>query len=163
MWAQLKAHVNGRGRGPLRDAALVDWCLADSIEHRADGAVVNHEPLLINTAGSWRYRPEAVTRIPNLFLAADYVRTNTDIATMEAANEAARRAVNGILAAAGSRGAAVPDLGPGGAGALQAPAGCLTAGAWSAGCRTSSRKGWRDAHCASVTPRHRLQREESSG
>jgi uncharacterized protein with NAD-binding domain and iron-sulfur cluster len=102
VWAQLKAHVNGRGRDTLRDAALVDWYLADSIEHRPDGTVVNREPLLINTAGSWRYRPEAVTRIPNLFLAADYVRTNTDIATMEAANEAARRAVNGILAAAGA-------------------------------------------------------------
>jgi uncharacterized protein with NAD-binding domain and iron-sulfur cluster len=102
VWAQLKAHVNGRGRGLLRDAAVVDWFLADSIEHRADGVVVNHEPLLINTAGSWRYRPEAVTGIPNLFLAADYVRTNTDIATMEAANEAARRAVNGILAASGA-------------------------------------------------------------
>jgi uncharacterized protein with NAD-binding domain and iron-sulfur cluster len=103
VWAQLKAHVNGRGRALLRDAGLVDWSLADSIEHRADGTVVNREPLLINTAGSWQYRPEAVTRIPNLFLAADYVRTNTDIATMEAANEAARRAVNGILAASGSR------------------------------------------------------------
>jgi uncharacterized protein with NAD-binding domain and iron-sulfur cluster len=78
----------------------VDWYLADSIEHQADGRVVNHEPLLINTAGSWASRPEAVTRIPNLFLAADYVRTNTDIATMESANEAARRAVNGILEAA---------------------------------------------------------------
>jgi hypothetical protein len=44
-----------------------------------------------------------VTRIPNLFLAGDYVRTNTDLATMEGANEAARRAVNGILAADRSR------------------------------------------------------------
>ena len=35
-------------------------------------------------------------------LASDYVRTHTDLATMEGANEAARRAVNGILAAAGS-------------------------------------------------------------
>jgi uncharacterized protein with NAD-binding domain and iron-sulfur cluster len=102
VWEQLKAHVNGRGRPALRDAALVDWYLADSIEHRADGTVVNHEPLLINTAGSWRYRPEAVTRIPNLFLASDYIRTHTDIASMEAANEAARRAVNGILAASGA-------------------------------------------------------------
>jgi uncharacterized protein with NAD-binding domain and iron-sulfur cluster len=102
VWAQLKAHVNGRGRDTLRDAALVDWYLADSIEHRTDGTVANREPLLVNTAGSWRYRPEAVTQIPNLFLAADYVRTHTDIATMEAANEAARRAVNGVLAAAGA-------------------------------------------------------------
>ena len=102
VWAQLKAHVNGRSRYTLREAALVDWYLADSIEHRSDGTVVNHEPLLINTAGSWQHRPEAVTRIPNLFLAADYVRTNTDVATMESANEAARRAVNGILAASGA-------------------------------------------------------------
>ena len=36
-------------------------------------------------------------RIPNLVLAADYVRTYTDLATMEGANEAARRAVNAIL------------------------------------------------------------------
>jgi uncharacterized protein with NAD-binding domain and iron-sulfur cluster len=102
VWAQLKAHVNARGSQTLGDEALVTAYLADSIEHRADGAVVNHEPLLINTAGSWAYRPEAVTRIPNFFLAADYVRTNTDIATMESANEAARRAVNGILDAAGA-------------------------------------------------------------
>ena len=46
------------------------------------------------------------TGIPNLFLASDYVRTYTDLATMEGANEAARRAVNGLLDAvdfAGSR------------------------------------------------------------
>ena len=51
----------------------------------------------MNTAGSLQYRPEAVTNLPNLFIASDYVKTYTDIACMEAANEAARRAVNGIL------------------------------------------------------------------
>lgn len=95
VWAQMVTHLRS-----LRDEYVVDWYLADSIEHGPDGSVVNREPLLINTAGSWAYRPEAVTRIPNLFLAADYVRTHTDIATMESANEAARRAVNGILDAA---------------------------------------------------------------
>jgi hypothetical protein len=35
--------------------------------------------------------------IPNLFLASDYVQTYTDLATMEGANEAARRAVNAII------------------------------------------------------------------
>jgi len=55
------------------------------------------EPLLINTNGSWFKRPDAATGIPNLFLGADYVRTNTDLATMEGANEAARRAVNALL------------------------------------------------------------------
>lgn len=43
-----------------------------------------------------------MTRLPNLFLASDYVRTDTDLATMEGANEAARRAVNGILDATAS-------------------------------------------------------------
>ncbi len=100
LWWQLKAHL-GRAGGPrLTDRNLIDWYLADSIELGPDGAR-NREPLFINTAGSWRHRPEPVTRIENLFLAADYVRTNTDIATMEGANEAARRATNAILDASG--------------------------------------------------------------
>ncbi|MEL6536591.1 MAG: FAD-dependent oxidoreductase [Bacteroidota bacterium] len=62
----------------------------------------NQEPLLVNTTNSWSLRPEAFTQINNLFLASDYVRTNTDLATMEGANEAARRAVNSILQVSGS-------------------------------------------------------------
>ena len=66
--------------------------------HDLDGFKLrNAEPLLINTTNSWRCRPYADSRITNLFLASDYVRTSTDLATMEAANEAARRAVNAIL------------------------------------------------------------------
>jgi uncharacterized protein with NAD-binding domain and iron-sulfur cluster len=57
----------------------------------------NLEPLFINTVNSWNLRPNAGTEIDNLFLASDYVRTSTDLATMEGANEAARCAVNGIL------------------------------------------------------------------
>ena len=76
--------------------------LDPAIEFPNPTAAANLEPLLVNTAGSWAHRPDAVTRIPNLFLASDYVRTHTDLATMEGANEAARHAVNGILAASGS-------------------------------------------------------------
>ncbi len=57
----------------------------------------------MNTIGSWDKRPTARTRIPNLFLAGDYVRTNVDLATMEGANESGRAAVNALLDAAGSR------------------------------------------------------------
>ena len=63
--------------------------------------MTNAEPLLVNEVGSWRLRPSARTLIPNLFLASDYVRTYTNLATMEAANEAARRAVNAIFDEAG--------------------------------------------------------------
>jgi uncharacterized protein with NAD-binding domain and iron-sulfur cluster len=62
----------------------------------------NATPLLINTAGSWKDRPEAATDIPNLFLAGDFVRTNVDLATMEGANESGRMAANAILESAGS-------------------------------------------------------------
>jgi 15-cis-phytoene desaturase len=57
---------------------------------------------MVNTAGSLQYRPEAFTEVPNLFLASDYVKTYTDVACMEAANEAARRAVNAVLDRVGS-------------------------------------------------------------
>jgi uncharacterized protein with NAD-binding domain and iron-sulfur cluster len=62
----------------------------------------NAEPLFISTVGAWSHRPEAVTEIGNLFLASDYVKTTVDIASAEGANQAARKAVNGILDAAGS-------------------------------------------------------------
>lgn len=62
----------------------------------------NKEPLLVNTINSWSLRPESFTAIPNLFLASDYVRTFTDLATMEGANEAARRAVDSIVRDSGA-------------------------------------------------------------
>jgi hypothetical protein len=81
----------------LDDANLAGAFLDEDITFPNPSAAANAEPLLVNTAGSWASRPDAVTRIPNLFLASDFVRTHTDLATMEGANEAARRAVNGIL------------------------------------------------------------------
>ncbi|MEX2284706.1 MAG: FAD-dependent oxidoreductase [Gemmatimonadota bacterium] len=101
VWEELKRHLNDSGEVHLKDHNVVCTYLADSCKHD-HGSWTNHEPLLINTAGSWKHRPPAVTSIHNCFLASDYVRTNTDVATMEAANEAARRAVNGILDASGS-------------------------------------------------------------
>ncbi len=102
VWAQLKAALNGPGRPRVEDEHLVGWYLDPDIQLPNPGAVTNAEPLLINHAGSLVLRPEAHTEISNLLLAADYVRTYTDLATMEAANEAARRATNAILALSGA-------------------------------------------------------------
>jgi uncharacterized protein with NAD-binding domain and iron-sulfur cluster len=102
VWAQMADHIND---GTLQKSNIVDQFLDPDVvlpNLKPRSEAVNLEPLLINTAGSWRNRPDAVTDIENFFLAADFVRTYTDLATMEGANEAARRAVNGLLDAAGS-------------------------------------------------------------
>lgn len=102
VWTQLKQHLNMGDAAVLDDANLLSWFLDPDIEFPNPSLAANAEPLLINTAGSLQYRPEAQIELVNLFLASDYVRTYTDIACMEAANEAARRAVNCLLVAAGS-------------------------------------------------------------
>lgn len=104
VWEELKQSLNVNGVEVLRDEDLHYWYLDPDIHpdplkrHLFDDV----EPLLVNLVDSWRLRPSAVTAIPNFFLASDYVQTYTDLATMEGANEAARRAVNGILEASGS-------------------------------------------------------------
>jgi uncharacterized protein with NAD-binding domain and iron-sulfur cluster len=102
VWAQLEAGLEDAGLDVLQEENVLAWFLDPAIVHPNPTTATNLEPLLINTAGSWEDRPEAVTSIENLFLASDYVRVHTDLATMEGANEAARRAVNGILDATGS-------------------------------------------------------------
>jgi len=80
---------------------LHDWQLDPAIEATGDG-VDNSSPLLINTAGSLQNRPTASTEIDNLMIAADYVRTHSDLASMESANEAGRRATNAIIERSGA-------------------------------------------------------------
>ena len=101
VWAQMKAALDAPGHVQLEDGNLVAWFLDPDIQLPNPGTVTNLEPLLINRVGSLAARPNAYTEVGNLFLAADYVRTHTDLATMEAANEAARRATNAILAVSG--------------------------------------------------------------
>jgi uncharacterized protein with NAD-binding domain and iron-sulfur cluster len=97
VWEQIKVHVNVAGADIIRDDNLLSWFLDPDIQFPNPTGVTNLEPLMINTSGSLQYRPEAFTEVSNLFLASDYVKTYTDVASMEAANEAARRAVNALL------------------------------------------------------------------
>lgn len=65
--------------------------------------LTNAEPLLVNLEDSWKLRPEVSCEVENLLVASDYVRTYTNLATMEAASEAARTAANAILLRSGSK------------------------------------------------------------
>jgi uncharacterized protein with NAD-binding domain and iron-sulfur cluster len=80
-----------------------DTTLGDAPFIFGDRLEMNVEPILVNRPGSLALRPGARSEgICNMFLAADYVKTSTNLACMEGANEAARRAVNAILDRAGS-------------------------------------------------------------
>jgi len=103
VWAQLKQALNTPGDAELSDDMLIAWSLDPAVAFRAGRQAVSTEPLLINTAGSLADRPSAATSIANLFLAADYVRCDINLATMEGANEAGRQAANAILERSGSR------------------------------------------------------------
>ena len=76
VWGQLVDHLNDGPHPVLDDSRVLAWFLDPAIEYPNPTEATNLEPLLINTAGSWSDRPEATTRIANLVLAADYVRTN---------------------------------------------------------------------------------------
>jgi uncharacterized protein with NAD-binding domain and iron-sulfur cluster len=118
VWAQLKQSMNINGdvlKDEMIEYAYLDEAIifADQIanpqksypnsklnepaKYGSNEVSRNEEPLLINRINTWEIRCEAKTAIPNLFLASDYVKTNTDLATMEGANEAARRATNALL------------------------------------------------------------------
>ncbi len=100
VWLQMKAALNtdhGRADDVLRDELLHSWHLDDDLDYSAGLPPINNNPLLVHPPGAWNLRPEAGTAIANLALASDYVRTFTNLATMEGANEAGRRAANAIL------------------------------------------------------------------
>jgi hypothetical protein len=95
----------------LDESNIVDRFLDPAVEFgpRPDGTPVDHaEPVLINTQRLVGQAAHGDHEDPEPVLASDYVKANTDLATMEAASEAARRAVNGLLDRAGYRGQKAP-------------------------------------------------------
>jgi uncharacterized protein with NAD-binding domain and iron-sulfur cluster len=104
VWEQLEKSLNVDGKKVIDRSMIEFYYLDRDIKWRDDlDKNVDKEPLLVNSINTWGLRPTASTDIPNMFLASDYVRTNTDLATMEGANEAARRAVNCIIDADGHK------------------------------------------------------------
>ncbi|MCW5804572.1 MAG: FAD-dependent oxidoreductase [Deltaproteobacteria bacterium] len=102
VWEQLKAALNGAGETVLTDDLRHSWHLDDDVDYSGGLPPANGSRLLVHPPGSWQLRPEARTQLANLALASDYVRTHTNIASMEGACEAGRRACNAILDMSGS-------------------------------------------------------------
>jgi len=80
----------------LNNPAVISYNLDPAIDF-SHGHAENMRPLFSVNVNSWEYRPEAYTSIGNFKLAADFIRTFAQSATMEGANEAGKRAVNSIL------------------------------------------------------------------
>ncbi|WP_432188875.1 hydroxysqualene dehydroxylase [Streptomyces sp. Tue6028] len=99
LWAQLKDGLNDSGKTTLRDEDRIGWFMDPAVTGLGGPDPQNREQLLIHPTGTLYNRPTAGTAVPNFFLAGDYVRTDVDLATMEGANESARRAVNALLEA----------------------------------------------------------------
>ncbi|HXY02618.1 MAG TPA: FAD-dependent oxidoreductase [Terriglobales bacterium] len=99
VWSQLKLALNMSGTDgqTLTDDNLHSWHLDDDLDYSAGLPPLNGSRLLVHPPGSWALRPDASSGVPNLCFAGDYVRTHTDIASMEAACEAGRRAANVVL------------------------------------------------------------------
>ncbi|MEV0122579.1 FAD-dependent oxidoreductase [Streptomyces sp. NPDC050703] len=102
VWAQLKAALNDTGKTVLSDGKLHSWFLDPGVDGLGTPHPTNEDELLIHPVGTFHARPTAVTKIPNLFLAGDYVSVDIDLATMEGANASAREAVNALLRQSGS-------------------------------------------------------------
>ncbi|WP_028815520.1 hydroxysqualene dehydroxylase [Streptomyces flavidovirens] len=102
VWAQLKAALNDTGKTVLRDSALHSWFLDPGVDGIGTPDPRNEDELLIHPVGTFHNRPSAATKIPNFFLAGDYVSVDIDLATMEGANASARAAVNALLDRVGS-------------------------------------------------------------
>src|SRR4051812_15071394 len=102
VWAQVMLHHTAADQ--LKDESIIhSWFLDPGIKWvKGRNENRNDTPLLVNTIGTWEKRPQAHTKVPNLFLAGDYVQTDIDLATMEGGNESGRAAVAALLHAAGS-------------------------------------------------------------
>ncbi|MDN3024776.1 FAD-dependent oxidoreductase [Streptomyces sp. S.PB5] len=97
LWAQLKDGLNDAGKTTLVDEDRLGWFMDPAVTGLGGPEPRNREQLLIHPTGTLYNRPTARTKVPNFFLAGDYVRTDVDLATMEGANESARLAVNALL------------------------------------------------------------------
>jgi 15-cis-phytoene desaturase len=97
VWHQINLCLADKGEELLDQSTLLDWHLDQSVHFNDKGATYNEDPLFINTIGSLKNRPDAKTKINNMFITGDYIKTQSDLACMESAAESSYLAVNHIL------------------------------------------------------------------
>jgi uncharacterized protein with NAD-binding domain and iron-sulfur cluster len=103
VWEQIKRHVNNTGKAVLTDELLHSWDIDNGmLRIRRHGHLLSDDPLVLPAVGERAQRPDVTTKIPNLLLCGDYLHGNWEVANMECASYNARRAVNALLAQAGS-------------------------------------------------------------
>ncbi len=101
--AQIDQHLGRKNAGFIAKN-LQRYHFDPSAQFDKDGTH-SSTPLFINSVGSHFDRPVAQTQIPNFILSSDYVLGNFEISsTMEAANEAGRRAAIAVLQNSGWHG-----------------------------------------------------------
>jgi 15-cis-phytoene desaturase len=88
IYMQIKTSSNAHGKIIFQDSNIAGNCLDFALQYE-NGKWTNEEPLFISSVGSRKIRPNAYTEIPNLFIAADWVLTDTCVTptSMEATNE----------------------------------------------------------------------------
>jgi hypothetical protein len=109
-YEEIRAQIRSDFGDPalLPDEDIHSVCHNPALSYDADGRVLNDEPLFASTPSCWENQPGAVTAIPNLFLASSYVRTVRGNDSTDTANEAGKRAANGVLASSGDPSAPAP-------------------------------------------------------
>ena len=103
-WAQIKRSVNVNGREVLKDEDWDYWFIDPDINQSADDrrVILNRSRCSSTTRTRCGFGPTRSPRFPTSSSPRTTCARTRISPTMEAANEAARRAVNGILDASGS-------------------------------------------------------------
>jgi uncharacterized protein with NAD-binding domain and iron-sulfur cluster len=101
VWEQTKQHLNKPSSTVLTDDDLHSWDIDPGMLLRKR-RLVSGDPLVLPGVGERAHRPDPETAIPNLMLAGDYLSTDWEVSSMEAASYTGRLAANAILDRSGS-------------------------------------------------------------
>ena len=93
--------LQGLPHGKMADLIIkdvLDWLQLDRSVIQGYSLHDNvRKQLFLNTVGAWGYRPGTDTKIPNLYIAGDYCKSEADLTTMESAVESGINTARDLL------------------------------------------------------------------